>query len=159
MIKRRSKVAIVAVGTLAAALVAAPGAQATAVTGSAAGMTLDLGPSPVGLPSNCPFPNGDANLLFLSGNTVSHESTNNNGDWGGMTAEGQATFFEGTTAITTGHLTVWGGGGNNARGQNEGGFTLNFTSSSLTIHVNAHQTTNANGAPTASVDDVQVVCS
>ena len=159
MITRRSKVAIVAVGTLAAALVAAPSAQATAVTGSAAGLSLDLGPSPVGLPSNCPFPNGDANFVFLSGSTVSHESINNNGDWGGMTAQGAATFFEDSTAITTGHLTVWGGGGNNARGQNEGGFTLNFTSSSLSIHVNAHQTMNANGVPTASADNVQVVCS
>ena len=161
MIARRSALAILAVGTCAAAFVAAPGAQATAVTGSAAGMTFDLGPSPVGLPSSCEFPNADANFLFTGGSTVSHDSTNKNGDWGGETAQGPAIFYEDSTEITTGHLTIWGGGGNNAKGQNEGGLTLNFTSwdGSLTIHVNFHQTVNANGTPTANNGNVQVVCS
>jgi hypothetical protein len=159
MITRRSTIAVAAIGMLAAAFVAAPGAEATAITGSAAGMTFDLGPSPVGLPANCSFPNADANFVFLSGSTVSHDSSNKNGDWGGQTAQGQAMFFEDSTAIATGHLTIWGGGGNNAQGQNEGGLTLNFTSPSLSIHVNFHQTVNANGVPTASPVGVQVVCS
>lgn len=159
MITRRSRLAIVAVGALAAAFVAASAAHATAVTGSAAGMTFDLGPSPIGLPSNCQFPNGDANFLFLGGSTVSHDSSNKNGDWGGQTAQGPATFFEDSTAIATGHLTIWGGGGGNSKGQNEGGMTLNFTSSTVSIHVNFHQTVNANGVPTASPANVQVVCS
>lgn len=155
----RSKYGIATVGALAAACVAAGGARATAITGSAAGLTFDLGPSPVGLPSNCQFPNGDANFVFLGGSTVSHDSSNKNGDWGGETAQGPATFYEDSTAIATGHLTVWGGGGNNSQGQNEGGLTLNFTSSGVSIHVNFHQTVNANGVPTASPGNVQVVCS
>jgi hypothetical protein len=126
-------------------------------------MTFDLGPSPTGLPSACAFPNGDANFLFLSGNGVSHDSSNKNGDWGGQTAEGSAVFYENSTQIAVGHLTIWGGGGNNARGQNEGGFTLNFSGSgpsgSVSIHVNAHQTANASGTPTANALNVQVACS
>jgi len=28
---------------------------------------MDLGPSPVGVPANCPFSNGDASVTFTSG--------------------------------------------------------------------------------------------
>jgi hypothetical protein len=157
-ITRRSRITIALVGAFAAAFVAAAGAQATATTGSAAGMTFDLGPSPVGLPSTCQFANGDANFLFLGGSTVFHESSNKNGDWGGQTAQGPATFFEDSTAIATGHLTIWGGGGNNSQGQSAGGLTLNFTSSTVSIHVNFHQTVNAKGVPTANPANVKVVC-
>ena len=161
MIRRRSTLAIAAVGAIAAALVAAPGAQAAAVTGPAAGMTFDLGPSPVGLPPSCQFPNADANFLFLAGSAVFHDTSNKNGDWGGETVQGPAVFFEDSTAIATGHLTIWGGGGNNARGQNEGGLTLNFASSdgTVTIHVNFGGTVNANGTPTANHANVQIACS
>lgn len=148
--------AILACGGL---LASAPPAAATASTGPVAGLTFDLGPSPVGLPSNCPFGNDDANFLFTSGNGVSHESINANGGWGGETAEGSAIFYEDSTQIATGHLTIWGGGGGNARGQNEGGFTLSFVSSTVTIHVHVHQTTNAKGTPTADAGGVQVTCS
>jgi hypothetical protein len=134
-------------------------AFATAQTGSVAGMTFDLGPSPVGLPSSCNFPNADANFVYLNGNGVFHGTSNKNGDWGGQTAEGTAVFYEDTTQIAVGHLTIWGGGGNNAKGQTEGGLTLNFTSSVVSIHVNAHQTTNASGTPTANALNVQVTCS
>ena len=58
--------------------------------------------------------------------------------------------------IDIGHLTIWNGGGNNATGQGEGGETLNFTGSIVTIHVNFHQTSNASGTPTANVLNVQV---
>jgi hypothetical protein len=68
-------------------------------------------------------------------------------------------FFEDSTQIAVGHLTIWGGGGNNARGQNEGGLTLNFSSTSVLIHVNFHQTTNASGTPTANAVNIQVACS
>jgi hypothetical protein len=122
-------------------------------------MTFDLGPSPVGLPSNCPFPNGDANFVFLSGNGVGHDSTNKNGDWGGETVTGTANFLEGSTLIDTGHLTIWGGGGNNNQGQGEGGFTLNFTGSSVTIHVNGHNTQSASGNQVGNAGNVQITCS
>ena len=159
MIRPRITVPIAAAAALAAAVIGAPAAYATATTGSAAGMTFDLGPNPFGLPGNCPFPNADANFLFLGGSTVSHDSSNKNGDWGGQTAQGPATFYEGSTAIGTGHLTIWGGGGNNSKGQNEGGLTLNFTSSSVSIHVNFHGTTSASGNQVGSITNVQVVCS
>lgn len=158
-----SSVALVGAGLCG---VAAPSAFAAAQTSSAAGIPVDLGPSPVGLPSNCPFPNDDANFVFLSGNAVSHDTTNANGDWGGFTAEGTARFYEDSTPLYQGHLTVWGGGGNNAKAQTEGGFTADFqgtaidgSGASLTIHVSTHQTTNASGIPTADALNVNVTCS
>ena len=131
-------------------------------TGSVAGMPFDLGPSPVGLPTSCSFPNDDANFVFLSGSYVAHESTNKNGDWGGLTAQGTAEFYEGDTPLFQGHLTLWEGGGNNAQGQNEGGFTLDYhgtgATGTLQIHVDGHMTTNANGTPTANIQHVNVTC-
>jgi hypothetical protein len=156
-----SLVRIAAGGTLLGlglgGLAAAP-AGATAEHAPAAGMTFDLGPNPNGLPASCPFANGDANFVFLSGKGVDHESVNNNGDWGGETVQGTAQFYEDSTLIDTGHLTIWGGGGNNAKAQTEGGLTLNFVGSSVTIHVNFHSTTNAHGTPTSNVLNVQVTC-
>jgi len=137
-----------------------------------AGTPFDLGPSPVGLPASCPFPNDDANFVFASGSVVMHESSNANGDWGGETLQGPAAMYEGSTPIGQGHLTVWFGGGNNSptRGQNEGGFTANYTGTDSTgpdstgtvqIHVNGQMTIPANsstGAPTAEVLNVNVTC-
>jgi hypothetical protein len=148
---------------LLAATIAAPAASAGGAQHvPLAGMALDLGSSPTGLPVSCPFPNSDANFVFLSGRGVEHESTNKNGDWGGFTGQGTATFYEDETPIAVGHLTVWGGGGNNKAGQTEGGTTVNFTGSaeglSVAIHVNVHQTTNNAGKPTANVGNVHVSC-
>jgi len=159
--KRRAVTAPAAAAILACGglLASAPPAGATASVGPVAGMTFDLGPSPVGLPSNCPYPNNDANFLFTSGSVVDHDSINANGEWCGETAQGTAIFYEDSTQVATGHLTIWGGGGNNARGQNEGGLTLSFVSSNVTIHVHLHQTTNANGTPTANAAGVVVTCS
>ena len=144
-----------------AGLLAAP-AYAAVQTGSAAGMPFDLGPSPVGLPVSCPFANGDANFVFLSGSEVQHFTSNKNGDWGGLTVEGPAQFFEGTIPLYQGHLTLWEGGGNNAKAQTEGGLTLNFEGTGaggkLSVHVNFHSTTNAQGSPTANAENVQVSC-
>ncbi len=134
-------------------------ASASAQTFDATGTPFDLGPSPVGLPANCPFPNGDANFLFLSGHGVGHDTSNKNGDWGGETITGTAQFFEDSTLIDVGQLTLWEGGGNNAKGQNEGGLTLNFSGSSVTIHVNAHQTQSASGNSVGNALNVQVTCS
>ena len=87
---------------------------------------------------------------------------NANGDWGGETLQGPAVFYEGATPIADGHLTVWFGGGNNARGQNEGGFTINYTGSGaggrVEIHVNGHSTVNAQGQPTANGLNVHITC-
>ena len=127
-----------------------------------AGVPFDLGPSPTGV-GNCTFPNADANFVFISGNGVSHDTSNKNGDWGGMTAEGTATFYEDTTPLYQGHLTIWGGGGNNAKAQTEGGETLDFngsgSSGTFRLHVNFHETTNASGKSTANVVNVNVTCS
>lgn len=143
-------------------LYAAPAFGAVQANGSIPpGTPFDIGPSPNGLPSNCQFPNGDANFVFLSGSFVSHDTNNANGDWGGLTAQGTAEFLEDNTSIAQGHLTVWEGGGNNARGQSEGGMTVNFTGEGIQIHVNAHGTLPANsstGLPTANVLNVTVTC-
>lgn len=152
-----------AAGIIAAGLgLSAAPAFGAAQTGNAAGQTFDLGPDPAGLPASCPFANGDANFVFQSGNMVMHDTSNKNGDWGGMTIEGTALFSEGTTPLYQGHLTIWEGGGNNAQSQNEGGFTLDFTGTgdggTLAIHVNGHNTTNSHGTSTASVNNGTVTC-
>jgi hypothetical protein len=85
--------------------------------------------------------------------------TNRNGDWGGETISGTAQFSEGTTLVDTGHLTIWDGGGGNVKGQDEGGQTLNFVGSLVTIHVVFHGTTSASGNMVGNVLNVQVNCS
>ena len=126
------------------------------------------GPPPpfVLIPSNCPsFLSTDAwSLDFVGGNAVSHGTTNKNGDWGGFTATGQAvlTTSDGTVQYA-GHLTEWGGGGNNKAAQTEGGFTLTFNGTgiagNLTIHVDSHSTTNNGGTPTSGHNSATVTCS
>lgn len=156
-------------GSLAAAAVvpyASPAfaaAQVQHFNGSVAGMPFPLGPSPVGLPPSCQFDNNFANFVFLSGTGVFHDTANSNGDWGGETLQGSAVFYEDSTAVAQGHLTVWEGGGNNSAGQNEGGLTADFTGAgpggSVQIHVSGHMTVNAQGQPTADATNVQVHCS
>ncbi len=137
-------------------------ASASAQTASVAGQVFDLGPSPIGV-GNCSFANGDASFKFVTGNGVQHDTTNKNGDWGGLTAEGTAWFQENGTPMYLGHATLWGGGGNNAGSQTEGGFTLSFTGTgtggTLTIHLNQHTTTNNGGTTTSSHLDGSIVCS
>ena len=149
--------------TAAISVAALPASAAAQTVASPAGTPFDLGPSPVALPSSCAFPNADFNFVFGSGSAVFHDTANANGDWGGETLQGPAVLYDGTTAIAAGHLTVWMGGGNNARGQNEGGLTLSYTGmgpdGSVQIHVNGHSTVNALGQPTSNVLNVHVACS
>jgi hypothetical protein len=129
------------------------------------------GPPPpsVTIPANCPsFISTDTwSLDFVSGNSVSHGTTNKNGDWGGSTAEGQAvlTTSDGTIQYA-GHLQEWGGGGQNSpdgTNQTENGFTLNFNGSgiagNISIHANSHTTTNNSGTTTSNVNSANVTCS
>jgi hypothetical protein len=120
----------------------------------------------VTIPANCPaFLSTDTwTLAFVSGTAVFHDTTNKNGDWGGFTATGQATLTTSDNTVQyAGHLTEWGGGGNNSGAQSEGGFTLTFNGSgiagNLTIHVASHTTTNNGGTPTANVQNTSVTCS
>lgn len=124
-------------------------------------------------------------LMMNSGNAVMHDSTNKNGDWGGDTVEGIGTITLYTTAPDnpddpssmpsdpdtnfgpfTGHVTQWGGGGNNSKGQGEGGFTFSFhgvSESGMTVDVqlHAHQTFSAanGGTPTANTGGGTMTCS
>jgi hypothetical protein len=128
---------------------------------------FDIGPPPVAVPSSCLFGSGDdISLTFLSGNAVFHDSSNKNGDWGGETAEGTAQLLVNGTPTYQGHLTIWGGGGNNTTLQTENGFTLNFSGTGLSdpsqtvaLHANTQSTTNAAGTSTANVFNVQLACS
>ena len=143
--------------------VAAVPAGATAQTGDATGFSMDLGPAPVGTPANCPFSGGaDASFVMLSGTMVGHDSQNKNGDWGGETIEGIAQFDAGGI-LYTGHLTLWGGGGNNIVGQSEGGFTLTFHGSgsdgTLDLHVTGHNTVSASGNQVGNVQNGSITCS
>lgn len=149
---QRSIIRLAGTGTVAClgllGVAAAP-AGATAQAGDVTGLTLDLGPPPVAVPANCPFgQTDDASVLMLSGHGVFYGTENPNGDWGGQTIEGTAQFTVGD-ATYTGHLTTWGGGGNNIKGQNEGGDTLSFhgtgSNGTLDVHVTGHGTTSASG--------------
>ena len=127
-----------------------------------AGTPFDIGPSPIGVPASCAFPNGDFNVVFAAGSAVFYGTENANGDWGGETLQGPAELYDGTTAIANGHLTVWLGGGNNARGQNEGALTLAYAGSgpggAVQIHVNGQSAVNALGIPTSNVLNVHITC-
>ena len=149
----------VTVATLGVLGLGAAPAFATAQTFDATGTVFPIDPSPVGLPSNCTFPNDPAHFVFLDGHGVAHDSSNKNGDWGGETLTGTAQFYEDSTLIDTGHLTIWGGGGNNSKGQFESGTTLNFIGSVVTIHANFHGTTSASGNNVGNVQNIQVTCS
>lgn len=156
-------VSVAGVAVTAALGLAATPASATAQTMAIpAGTPLDIGPSPVGIATSCAFPNGDFNFVFGSGSAVFYDSENANGDWGGETLQGPAALYDGTTAIANGHLTVWMGGGYNARGQNEGALTLAYTGTgpdgSVQIHVNGQTAVNALGRPTSNVLNVHVTC-
>jgi hypothetical protein len=143
-----------------------PAAFGSAVRIDPTGHGMDLGPSPSGVPANCPFSNGDASVTFTSGSGVKHETDNKNGGWGGLTAQGSGVFSEDGTALYHGHLVVWFGGGGNTQGQQEFGTTINFTGTglsnsaqTLSLHVSfggaipAHSTT-----PTANHLSVHMVC-
>ena len=104
----------VGVGLAAPAAFADPGHA-----GSAAGFSMDLGPSPVGVPTNCPFKNGDAALTWTSGQLNP------------QTITGDAIFSLNDINLYTGHATTWG---------NQTNFTLTFQGtgaggSSLHIHI------------------------
>ena len=185
MIKTNIRAAGVAAAILAVGGSAVPAPAGSASAGhppNTSGFPIDLGPAPNGLPQSCTFANNDASFVTVGGNAVSHETTNKNGDWGGLTFEGTAIFeetpydgFNTTTGapiddgpsvpLYVGHLTYWNGGGNNAGGQTEGGFTADFHGTALVgtgtidIHVTAHGTTNNAGTPTANVANVSVSCS
>jgi hypothetical protein len=157
---------------LIGAFVALGGLMAIGVSGTAAlasaqhytGFYFPLTP-PGGLPPSCTFPQ-PAVLASNGGNGVQHGVTNKNGSWGGNTFEGDGVLAvlnqDGSVGDTLyqGHITEWDGGGNNARGQNEGGLTLTFhgtsvtDGSSLSIHVNFHSTTNANGQTTNMIQNI-----
>ena len=170
-------IAFSGVAVLAPVASAAPGGGATNGTShcdpstSACPMNLNPafgGPPPpfVMIVGTCPAVLLSDNWLlnFVSGSAVFHGTTNNNGSWGGFTAQGQAqlTSSDGTVQYA-GHLTEWGGGGNNAGGQNEGGFTEDFTGTgiagNLAIHANGHMTMNNAGILTASVRNATATCS
>lgn len=176
-----SRLAALAVSTIAfgAMTILAPAASASSGTTNGTGHCdpsspicganpVLQGPPPpfVTIPANCPaFLSADNwTLAFVSGNSVSHGTTNKNGDWGGFTAEGQAVLTTSDNTVQyAGHLTELGGFGNNSAGQTEGGFTLTFNGSgiagNLTIHVDSHSTTNNSGTPTSNVQHVTVTCS
>jgi hypothetical protein len=176
----RAVVAAAVLATGGSALFA-PNVFASASHPNPAGQVIEIGPSPVGV-GNCSFANNDASFMVVSGHAVSHETSNKNGDWGGLTFTGTAIFQEapymdmGGMIMDTGapvqmyegHLSYWTGGGNNAGGQTEGGLTLDFhgtaisgsgATGSFDLHVNGHQTTNDAGNITANVTNVNVTCS
>jgi hypothetical protein len=133
--------------------------------------TNQLLPPFVTVAPNCPsfITGGSWTLDFVSGDAVVHGTLNKNGDWGGATAQGQATLTSGATVEYSGHLQEWGGGGQNSNpggqptNQSVNGFTLNFKGSgiagSISINANMHTTTNNSGTTTSSVGNGTVTCS
>jgi hypothetical protein len=139
------------------------------------GPIIPPGPLPPGvvIPGNCPafLSTGNWMLAFVSGNAVMHFTQNANGDWGGLTATGQAQLTNLTTGTVeyAGQATEWGGGGQNSNPggpptqQSAGGFTSHFHGSgpagSIDISASQHSTTNNAGTPTANKFNVNVTCS
>jgi hypothetical protein len=129
------------------------------------------GPTPpfVTLSGNCPAflapVTGDPwTLNFVSGNSVSHGTVNKNGDWGGLTAQGQAVLATSDSTVQyAGHLTEWFGGGNNSGGQSDFGLTVDFNGSgiagNISLHINGQTTTNNSGTLTANFQNAQITCS
>jgi hypothetical protein len=132
-----------------------------------------LGGGGSGPPPGCPVQTGPNAIASASGNGVMHDSTNKNGDWGGVTYEGSAVFesvpggfdtngnpIGPVTPLYEGHLTFWGGNGNNKAGQSTGGVTLTYQGTAITgasapsatihIHFNGQTTTNNSGTTTAN---------
>jgi hypothetical protein len=176
---RRTMTAVLGAAAAGVLLLPASTAFASASHPNPVGHTFDIGPAPTALPSNCSFANQDASFLLISGSAVSHDTSNKNGDWGGLTIQGTAIFQEAPFSgfddngnpidtgapvpLYQGHVSIWTGGGNNAGGQSEFGLTVDFHGSSasgnLDLHVTAHQTANNSGNLTASVQNVKVTCS
>ncbi len=126
----------------------------------------------VGLPpfvtvvGHCPsfFSDGSSwSLDFVSGNAVFYGVSNKNGDWGGGNAEGNAILSDKGTSEYSGHANLWFGGGNNAGGQTEQGFTSSFhgsgTAGNIMIIANGHLTTNNNGTLTTNFTNATLTCS
>jgi hypothetical protein len=187
-LKTRVKIAsALAVGGLA--VLAGPSTLAWAApgqTGSASSLPPEVLPPLAGSVTNSGCPGSALSdwgvLVWNSGHTVSHGSSNNNGAWGGGTIEGNATITLYTNAPAdpnplptgpdpsfgpfTGHVTVWDGGGFNVHGQGEGGFTFSFhgvSANGVTVDVqqHGHQTQSAaQGNPTtANVSGGSITCS
>jgi hypothetical protein len=177
----RAACSAAAIATVGGMTVLVPVASASAIhPPNPGGHVIGLGPSPTGV-GNCTFANDDASFLTVSGNVVVHDTSNKNGDWGGLTFEGTAIFQEAPyngfssdgnpidigppVHLYEGHLSYWSGGGNNAGGQSEGGFTADFHGTAirgtgtLDLHVTVHGTTNNAGTPTNSVGNVNATCS
>ncbi len=66
-------------------------------------------------------------------------------------------------ALYQGHLAVWMGGGNNGHAQSENAFALDFHGSgavgTLSMHIDAHGSTNDRSVQTANVQHVDISCS
>jgi hypothetical protein len=147
-------------------LLAAPAGATSPVTNGtthplALGQTFALPPTADLPPSCAALGAGPDTLVWTGGSSVSHDTKNANGDWGGFTTEGPATLYasNGTTVVDQGHATEWGGGGTNStltnnKNQGEGGLTLTFTGSTISFHLTFHMTQNNAGTPTASVFDI-----
>jgi len=129
------------------------------------------GPSTTTLPSSCPpFLSTDSWVLDFTpgGNGVGYGTANQNGDWGGVNAEGPGVITDGAVTKYMGHLHVWFGQGQNStsgENQTEQGFTMSFaganpdTGAGISIVANAHISTDNAGNQTAAFEHGSVTCS
>jgi hypothetical protein len=127
-------------------------------------------PTYVTIAPNCPslISSGTWTLDFVSGNAVSHQTSNKNGGWGGASAEGPAVLTATSDGAVqySGHLQNRGNSGNNSltgNNQSVNDFTLDFNGSgtvgSISIHVNNHVTTDNSGAVTSLFETGSISCS
>lgn len=159
---RLTAAGVVACGGVVLGMGSAPaGASATHV--GASGLTLDLGPSPTGIPANCPFGIGDFALAFTAGNAVQYGTATS----GGSTVTGPAVLSLDGTPVYAGRATAWDGGSSNHLGGLAFADTLAFmgtgladSSASLSIHVSEAMAVPPGAtAPAASPLNINIVCS
>lgn len=153
-------------GVAFAGTVHGPPSTLTVTEGSSGPMAAfpALSPPPGAAPS-CPFNDETVFLQFVpgEGNGVLYGTSNKNGDWGGDNGEGPGEIVDSQgNVLYTGHLHEWGGGGNNAQQQTEGGFTISFNGSgtmgTVSVQGNSHTTTNAHGVTTSNFMTVTITC-
>jgi hypothetical protein len=116
------------------------------------------------MPAIDPCDGAAGTIAAVSTNEVFHVTAQADGEfWVTGTAEGTATFTpEGSGVSASGHFAAWFGEAGNQKNQVEHNtFNAHLTGtdgSHISVHGNAHASTNAHGEVTVSFEKMRVTC-